>query len=65
MIQSINIKNTKPVFKVGDTVRIDRKKATFQKGYEQYFSYEVFQIAEIKNTYPVTNGIKDFKDVSN
>ena len=54
--------HTKPVFKVGDTVRIDRKKSTFQKGYEQTFSYEVFQIAEIKNTYPVTYGIKDFKD---
>ena len=53
---------TKPVFKVGDTVRIARKKSTFQKGYEQTFSYEVFQIAEIKDTYPVTYGIKDYKD---
>ena len=56
------ISHTKPVFKVGDTVRIARKKITFQKGYEQTFSYEVFQKAENKNIYPVTYGIKDFKD---
>ena len=56
------ISHTKPVFEVGDTVRIARKKYTFQKGYEKTFSYEVFQIAEIKNTYPVTYGIKDFKN---
>ena len=54
--------HTKPVFKVGDTVRIARKKYTFQKGYEETFSYEVFQIAEIKENYPVTYGIQDFKD---
>ena len=54
--------HTKPVFKVGDTVRIARKKSAFQKGYEQTFSYEVFQISEIKDTYPVTYGLKDYKN---
>ena len=57
-----NISHTRPVFKVGDTVRIARKKSNFQKGYEQTFSYEVFKIAEIKDTYPVTYSIKDYKD---
>ncbi len=53
--------HTKPVFKLGDTVRLAKKKTAFQKGYEQTYSYEVFEINEIKNTYPVTYGIKDYK----
>ena len=53
--------HTKVVFKLGDTVRLAKKKKTFQKGYEQTYSYEVFEIDEIKNTYPVTYGIKDYK----
>ena len=47
--------------KVGDTVRISRKKTTFQKGYEQTFSYEVFTISKINETYPITYKIKDYK----
>lgn len=50
-----------PIFKIGDSVRITRKKSIFQKGYEQTYSYEVFTICEIKDTYPVTYGIKDYK----
>ena len=53
-------KYTKPAFKVGDTVRLAGKKAAFQKGYEQTYSYEVFEISEIKDTYPKTYGIKDY-----
>ena len=53
--------HTKAFFKVGDTVRLKTKKTTFQKGYEQTFSYEVFEIHEIKDTYPVTYAIKDYK----
>ena len=52
---------TKPVFNVGDTVRIAKKRKTFQKGYEQTYSYEVYEIVKVKNTYPVTYGIKDYK----
>lgn len=49
-------------FKVGDTVRITRKKSVFQKGYEQTFSYEVFVVSKINlNTYPVTYGLRDYK----
>lgn len=51
----------KAEFKIDDTVRITRKKATFQKGYEQTYSFEVFKIAEIKKTYPLTYGLQDYK----
>ena len=49
----------KPRYKVGQTVRITRKKNVFQKGYEQSWSYEVFEIAAIKATNPPTYAIKD------
>ena len=54
-------KFTKIRFKVGDSVRITRQKRTFQKGYEQLWSHEVFTISEIKDTYPITYGLKDYK----
>ena len=54
-------RHTKVKFNVGDSVRITRKKSIFQKGYEQTYSYEVFEISEIKNTYPITYGLKDYK----
>ena len=47
--------------KINQSVRITRKKGIFQKGYEQSFSYEVFKITNIKNTYPVTYSISDYK----
>lgn len=46
----------------GQSVRITRKKEVFQKGYEQTYSYEIFKVTEVKNTYPVTYGISDYKD---
>ena len=48
-----------PRLKVGDTVRVTRKKSIFQKGYEQNWSYEVFKVSEIKDTKPVTYAIED------
>ena len=54
-------RHTKAYFKVGDTVRVTRVKKTFQKGYEQIWSHEVFVISEVKSTYPVTYGVKDYK----
>ena len=50
----------RPQLKVGDSVRITRKKSAFQKGYEQSHSWEVFYVHEIKDTNPVTYGIKDY-----
>ena len=56
-----NKKLQKPKFKINDTVRITRKKSIFQKGYEQTYSYEVFEVDEVKNTYPITYGLRDYK----
>ena len=52
-------------FKVGDSVRISRKKHIFEKGYEQTYTHEVFYVYKknkIKNklTVPVTYGLKDY-----
>ena len=49
-----------PKFKLNDSVRITRKKSIFQKGYEQSWSYEVFFVSVIKDTNPITYGIKDY-----
>ena len=49
-------------FKVGDTVRISGKKDTFQKGYEQTYSHQVYEISVVQDTYPVTYKIKDFNN---
>ena len=54
-------KFTKKHFKIGNSVRITRQKRTFQKGYEQSWSHEVFVISEIKKTYPITYTLKDYK----
>ena len=34
---------------------------SFQKGYEKSWSHEVFTVSQIKDTYPITYGIKDYK----
>ena len=50
----------KPRFKVGDQVRISRIKEKFEKGYEPNFTYEVFKIAKVKETNPVTYSLVDY-----
>jgi hypothetical protein len=55
-------KAKKPKFSVGDHVRITRLKQTFEKGYHANFSYEVFTIAKILNTHPVTYKLADYVD---
>src|SRR6266536_1864806 len=49
----------KPRFKVGDRVRINRIKRTFEKGYLPNWSEELFTIDEVQKTVPVTYVIKD------
>lgn len=44
----------KPKLKVGDTVRIMRKKGTFEKGYTPRWTEELFKIMSIQYTNPVT-----------
>jgi hypothetical protein len=46
-------KKTKPKFAVNDTVRIWKKRTTFQRGYDESFSIEYFKIAEVKQNLPV------------
>lgn len=48
------------VFKVGDSVRITRKKGTFEKGYEMTYTWEVFYISKVKSTHPITYGVRDY-----
>ena len=50
----LRYKNQKPRFKVGDSVRIVRDSHVFNRGYEPYFSREIFTIKAIKKTYPIT-----------
>ena len=49
-----------PKFSVGDSARIAKKKNTFDKGYTQRCTEEVFKISKIELTIPVTNKISDY-----
>jgi hypothetical protein len=49
----------KPKFKVGDRVRIYRWKKEFEKGYTPNWSKEIFIIAQVIDTNPITYQIKD------
>ena len=44
----------------GDNVRITKKKKTFDKGYTQRWTEEVFNISQIQLTIPVTYKITDY-----
>ena len=55
-------KHVKGTFMVGNSVRISPKKATFQRGFDQTHSHEVFQISEIVNSYPITYKLMDYKN---
>lgn len=50
-----------PKFKAGDHVRISKYKAQFAKGYCPSWSTEIFKVAEVKNTIPITYHLKDYK----
>ena len=51
----------KPKFKVGDRVRITKKKGKFEKGYTTRWTKEIFVIVKVLNTNPVTYKINDLK----
>ena len=59
---SVNIVASKQKFKVGDTVRISRIKATFEKGYLLNWSEELFTVVEVKKTNPLTYRLSDAND---
>ena len=52
-----------PRFKVGDEVRITKKKKLFDKGYTNNWTHKIYTIAEVLNTFPPTYKIKDDKGV--
>ena len=45
-------KKAKPKFKIGDRVRISELKKPFKKGYEGYWSPEMFKVLKVNNTKP-------------
>lgn len=49
-------------FKLGDRVRISKSKTIFTKGYLPSWSSELFSIAKVKKTKPVTYELKDYRD---
>ena len=51
----------KPKFKVGDVVRIGKKKKTFEKGFTTNWTEELFTIIQVQPTNPWTYKIKDWK----
>jgi len=50
----------KPKFKIGDRVRITKKKTMFEKGYTPKWTKEVFTVSKIQYTDPPTYKIKDY-----
>ena len=51
-----------PKFSIGDHVRITKKKNTFDKGYTQRWTKEVFKISKIQLNIPVTYKITDYNE---
>ena len=53
-------KTLAPKFSIGDHVRITKEKTTFDKGYTQRWTEEVFKTCKIQLTIPVTYKITDY-----
>ena len=53
-------KTLAPKFSIGDHVKITKKKKTFDKGYTQRWTEEVFKIFKFQFTIPVTYKITDY-----
>ena len=52
----------KPIFEVGDKVRITKKKGIFEKGYTPRWTEEVFSVSQVQYTDPPTYKITDYND---
>lgn len=59
--QTIHVNNTNK-FKINDYVRISKYKSLFEKGYTPNWSTELFRIARISPTEPVTYRLIDLND---
>ena len=58
-------KTIREKFSIGDNVRITKKRKTFDKGYTQRWTEEVFKIYKIQLTIPVTYKITDYNGEKN
>lgn len=56
------VRKIKLKFKVGNKVRITRKKGIFEKGYTPKWTEEVFTVSQIQYTDPPTYRITDYND---
>ena len=54
--------SSKPKFKIGDRVRITKKKKMFEKAYTPKWTEEVFTVSKIQYTDPPTYKIKDYNN---
>ena len=52
-------KSPKNVLQIGDRVRVSRIKGTFEKGYDENWSEELFKIQKVNLTKPLTYQIED------
>lgn len=59
LFPDIHSQTTKHKFNVGDLVRINKKKSVFDKGYLPNYTTEIFQIATVKQTTPITYELSD------
>ena len=56
---SAGVRRRRAKFKAGDKVRVSKFKTLFEKGYTANWSTEVFEIATVQRTYPVTYILRD------
>jgi len=49
-------------FKIGDKVRIHKKKKFFEKGFTPNWTEEVFNVSKVQRTDPIANKITDLND---
>ena len=57
--EHLEIYDINPKFSVGNKVRINKKKKTFEKGYTTRWTEEIFTIVEVKRSRPPTYKIAD------
>lgn len=57
-----HINDEKGLFKEGDHVRISRIKSTFERGFDENYSREIYQIDKVLTTTPITYKLKSLKN---
>ena len=62
LLNKSNCKAKKPIFKIGDHVRVSRLKPIFEKGYTPNWSPEIFTVVKVQKTKPVTYKLKDYQN---